>query len=70
MNIEEELKHPQESKEFLEHMLDQTKRVERLNKCLKKIGWVTGTVATIFFAFSFIQYCSTFVQKAQLVSFL
>jgi len=51
-NIAEELAHPTESREFLEHMLYQTKRVERLGKCLRKLGWVTGIVAAFFFVCS------------------
>jgi hypothetical protein len=54
MNIEQTLNHPKDSREFLEHMLDQTKRVERLNKCLKKLGWVTGIIGSVFFVFSII----------------
>ena len=43
----DQLSHPRDSPEFLQHMLCQTKRVDNLKRFLKKISVVMGVVSLI-----------------------
>lgn len=58
-DYDEHLSHlskPNESEEFMTHMLDQTKKVNFLKSHTRRFGCVTFWMATVFFFYAIIQY--------------
>jgi len=66
----EELEHPSDSLEFMQHMLEQTKRVEEFKKGLQKLSKVIGVCALGLFVYAMVLYMRDHVSMAVLANWV
>lgn len=59
----EGLKHPSESKRFLQTMLAQTHKVDNIKQTNKRLSWLTGIVAVFMLAYHSFGYLHTSLLK-------
>ena len=64
--IVEKLSHPSESEEFMEHLLNQTLKVDGLKATLKKLSFALGAVAFLLFSYHLIGYFSGHINQMRL----